>query len=180
MSESKVPRKISGPRKVTYVGFEVLIAVVMKSTIVWDIMPCSPLSVNRCFTLVSCSAYFFDPEDGGDMFLWNIGWHSTDYTALYPIRWPHWESNRDLPACSIVPQPATLPHTPTVTLHRIPIYLLSYIILLLQLPVYCVATFFILHQSREEWTYALCSKYAYFSSAFFVIYCSASQTLRLP
>jgi hypothetical protein len=27
---------------------------------------------------------FFDPEDGGDMFLRNIGWLSTDYTALYP------------------------------------------------------------------------------------------------
>jgi hypothetical protein len=26
----------------------------------------------------------FDPEDGGDMFLRNVGWHSTDYTALYP------------------------------------------------------------------------------------------------
>jgi hypothetical protein len=25
------------------------------------------------FTLVSCSAYFCDPEDGGDMFLRNVG-----------------------------------------------------------------------------------------------------------
>jgi hypothetical protein len=24
-------------------------------------------------TLVCCSAYFFDPEDGGDMFLRNVG-----------------------------------------------------------------------------------------------------------
>jgi hypothetical protein len=65
------------------VGFEVLTAVVMKSTIFWDIKPCSPLKVNRRFwrtyrlhfqgqriglarnqlyfppdfTLVSCSAY---------------------------------------------------------------------------------------------------------------------------
>jgi hypothetical protein len=31
------------------VGFEVLTAVVMKSTIFWDIMPCSPLKVNRHF-----------------------------------------------------------------------------------------------------------------------------------
>jgi hypothetical protein len=29
---------------------------------------------------------FFDPEDGGDMFLRNIGWLSADYTALYPRR----------------------------------------------------------------------------------------------
>jgi hypothetical protein len=28
----------------------------------------------------------FDPEDGGDMFLRNVVWNSTDYTALYPIR----------------------------------------------------------------------------------------------
>jgi hypothetical protein len=90
------------------VGLEVLTAVVMKSTTFWDIMPCSPLSVNRhfggtyrlylqgrknrlslptAFTLVSCSAYFFDPEDWGDMFLRNVGWRSTDYTALYPRRW---------------------------------------------------------------------------------------------
>jgi hypothetical protein len=32
-----------------YVGSEVLTAVVMKSTIFWDITPCSPLSVNRRF-----------------------------------------------------------------------------------------------------------------------------------
>jgi hypothetical protein len=38
------------------------------------------------FTQVSCSAHLFDPEDGGDMFLRDISWHSTDYTALYPRR----------------------------------------------------------------------------------------------
>jgi hypothetical protein len=26
---------------------------------------------------------FFNPEDGGDMFLRNVGWLSTDYTARY-------------------------------------------------------------------------------------------------
>jgi hypothetical protein len=71
----------------------------MKSTIFWDITPSSPLSVNRRFggtyrlhlqnqknyeqetsfrlppayTLVSCTAYFSDPEDGGDMFPRNVG-----------------------------------------------------------------------------------------------------------
>jgi hypothetical protein len=29
---------------------------------------------------------FFDAEDGGDMFLRNICWHSTGYSALHP-RW---------------------------------------------------------------------------------------------
>jgi hypothetical protein len=38
-------------------------------------------------TLVSCRTYFFDPEDGDDMFLRKVGWHSTEYTALYPRRW---------------------------------------------------------------------------------------------
>jgi hypothetical protein len=28
----------------------------------------------------------FDTEDGGDRFLRNIGWFSTDFTALYPRR----------------------------------------------------------------------------------------------
>jgi hypothetical protein len=28
----------------------------------------------------------FDPEDGGTIFLRNIGWLSVDYTALYPRR----------------------------------------------------------------------------------------------
>jgi hypothetical protein len=32
-----------------YVGFEVFTAVVMKSIIFWDMMPCSPLSYNRRF-----------------------------------------------------------------------------------------------------------------------------------
>jgi hypothetical protein len=35
--------------KCYWVGFEVLTVVVMKSTIFWDITPCSPLRFNRCF-----------------------------------------------------------------------------------------------------------------------------------
>jgi hypothetical protein len=56
-----------------HVGFEVFTAVVVKSAIFWDVTPFSPLSVNRRFGGKSCSAYFFDPEDGGDMFLRNVG-----------------------------------------------------------------------------------------------------------
>jgi hypothetical protein len=64
----------------TNVGFEVYTAVVMKSIIFWDMMPCSPLSFNRRFggtspssglspayLLVSCWTYFLDPDDGGDV-----------------------------------------------------------------------------------------------------------------
>jgi hypothetical protein len=51
----------------THVGFEVFTAVVMKSIIFWDMMPCSPLS---CTLLARWFAeLFFDPEDGGDTFL---------------------------------------------------------------------------------------------------------------
>jgi hypothetical protein len=42
----------------------------------------SLLPASACFLL----DLFFDPEDGGEMFLQNIGWLSMDYTALYPKR----------------------------------------------------------------------------------------------
>jgi hypothetical protein len=44
----------------TYVGFEAVAAVVMKSSVFWDIMPCSLMKVvflAACFILVSCLAY---------------------------------------------------------------------------------------------------------------------------
>jgi hypothetical protein len=37
-----------------------------------------------CFHAGFFLGLFFDPEDGGDMFLRNVGLLSTDYTALYP------------------------------------------------------------------------------------------------
>jgi hypothetical protein len=63
----------------------------MKSTIFWDITLCSPLRVNPCLVATCFHAgfllgLFFDPDSGGDMFLWNISWLSTDYTVLYPRR----------------------------------------------------------------------------------------------
>jgi hypothetical protein len=36
--------------------------------------------------MVLAEIIFFDPEDGGDMFLRNIGCNSTDYTASHPRR----------------------------------------------------------------------------------------------
>jgi hypothetical protein len=64
-----------------YFPFEVLTAVVMKSSICWDITPCSPLKVNRRFGGSACNLLhaaflpdlFFDPEDGSDMHLRNLG-----------------------------------------------------------------------------------------------------------
>jgi hypothetical protein len=59
----------------TCAGFEVLTAVVMKSFICWDTAPYSPLKVDRRFgeTYGLHSGFFFYPEDGGDMFLRNVG-----------------------------------------------------------------------------------------------------------
>jgi hypothetical protein len=70
----------------------------LKSIIFWDMTRCSPLSINRCFggtyrlylqgrrnrfrKLASKQV-----ADGGDKFLRNVGWYSTDYTASYPRRW---------------------------------------------------------------------------------------------
>jgi hypothetical protein len=56
-----------------YVGFEVLTAVVMKSSIFWEIVLYSPLEVNElaCYLLHAGFLFglFFNPEDGGEMFL---------------------------------------------------------------------------------------------------------------
>jgi hypothetical protein len=70
----------------SYVRFEVLTALFMKSTIFRDITPCSPFKVNRrfggtyrlhllatCFHAGFLLILFFDPEDGGDMLLRNVG-----------------------------------------------------------------------------------------------------------
>jgi hypothetical protein len=77
-------------------GFDVLVAVVMKSSINWDITPCTLLKVSRRFggTCLLATfhhsgfvlALFLDPEDGGYMFLQNISLLSVDYMALYLIR----------------------------------------------------------------------------------------------
>jgi hypothetical protein len=48
----------------------------------WDIEPCR-LYVNLLRAILV--RLIFDPEDGADTFLRNVGSH-TDYTALYPRR----------------------------------------------------------------------------------------------
>jgi hypothetical protein len=88
------------------VGFEVLTGVVMKSTIFWGIISCSPLQNQPTFrgtyhlhlqgrrigrakkqseSRWQSSAYFSTMKMEA-MFHRNAGWLSTDYTALYPRR----------------------------------------------------------------------------------------------
>jgi hypothetical protein len=66
----------------------------MKRTIIWEVTPCSPVEVQQfgetyCFHTGHSSAFyllhsgfllrlFFDPEDGGDVFLQNVGQLLTD------------------------------------------------------------------------------------------------------
>jgi hypothetical protein len=60
-----------------YVRFEVLTTVAMKSTIFWDILLCNPLKFKALLATWFHAGFlfglFFNPEDGGDIFLRNIG-----------------------------------------------------------------------------------------------------------
>jgi hypothetical protein len=51
--------------------------VYVKSFIFWDITPCSPLKAGgklaTCFNAGFLLGLFFDTENGGDMFLLNVG-----------------------------------------------------------------------------------------------------------
>jgi hypothetical protein len=74
----------------SYAEFEILTAVVMKSSILWDTRPCSQLKLKRRFG-GKCRIHpdfllglFFDTEDGSGMFLRNVGLLSIDYMASYP------------------------------------------------------------------------------------------------
>jgi hypothetical protein len=81
------------------VGFEVLTAVVKKSTIFCDITPCRPFKVNRHFDgtyrlhlhrrRISRARNQLEirwQAEPTNLFPRNVGWLSTDYTALYPRR----------------------------------------------------------------------------------------------
>jgi hypothetical protein len=88
-------RLLGKPRCI--VGFKVLTAVVVKTSNFWVITQCRSLKVNRCFGGTCRSpcyqlhagfllGLYINSEDVGNMFLRNVGWLSTDRTALYPRR----------------------------------------------------------------------------------------------
>jgi hypothetical protein len=66
----------------------------VKSSVVWDITPCSPLKVNQ-----GLFGLFIDPENGGDTFLRNLSWLSADHMALCPKRNLYESGSKLLPTC---------------------------------------------------------------------------------
>jgi hypothetical protein len=52
------------------------------------LLVCPPAACSACCLLHAgfSLGLLFDPEDGGDMFVRNVDWHSLNYTALYPTR----------------------------------------------------------------------------------------------
>lgn len=92
----------------------------------WDIAPLvpwrsqtfqrnmSPLSLGpedflltTCFNAGFLLCIFFGPENGGDIFIWNVGWISEVYTVLYPRR-----LNCHNPCCESLNNPAWLSDLP--------------------------------------------------------------------
>jgi hypothetical protein len=60
-------------------------STIKSTTIVWDRAACSPLEATRHttqFYIGFLFGVFTSPEDGGDVFLWNIRWLLTDYISL--------------------------------------------------------------------------------------------------
>jgi hypothetical protein len=77
-------------------GFEVFTAVIMKNAVFWYVASCRSCEMNRRFEGTyrlhlqgTCSLWFlargfFYPEDGGDMFLRNVGSFHRIYMAPHP------------------------------------------------------------------------------------------------
>jgi hypothetical protein len=49
MDEKKLMIEDNTQERNIYLGLEVLTAVVMKSSIFWDVIPCHALKINHCF-----------------------------------------------------------------------------------------------------------------------------------
>jgi hypothetical protein len=88
-----------------YFGFEALITMITKNTILWDVTPCSPVEFHgrfegayspifrvrlRSACRVILAGYLLEllssPKDGGRMFLRNVSSILPYYTPLHPRR----------------------------------------------------------------------------------------------
>jgi hypothetical protein len=83
-----------------YVGSEVLTALSMKNTVIFDVSPCCLVEAYWCFRETSCLHHqvqrvnqasrqlclFFDPEDGGSTFIQHPGILLLDYMVSHPKR----------------------------------------------------------------------------------------------
>jgi hypothetical protein len=58
---------------------------IRKTTVFWDVAPCSLIEVYRRFRGAYC-LLMHRPDDGGSMHLWNVLQLLRDYTAQYPKR----------------------------------------------------------------------------------------------
>jgi hypothetical protein len=58
----------------------------MKSVILWDGRLCCPIEVCQCFGAycLLLVGLFFSPEDGGSVFLQNVGELVSDYESSHP------------------------------------------------------------------------------------------------
>jgi hypothetical protein len=70
--------------------FEVFTAVTMKNAVLWDVTQCGSCMNRRFGGTATCSSWFlacgfFNPKDGGDTFLRNVGSHKI-HTAPHPRR----------------------------------------------------------------------------------------------
>jgi hypothetical protein len=74
--------------------FEVITAVAVETTVFWIVAPCS-WGRELCFCLLL--GFLFDPEDGVDIFLRNVGL-SPNYTALLLTR--PYSSSDGVPSCN--------------------------------------------------------------------------------
>jgi hypothetical protein len=92
---------VNSKMSIRQVGFEVLRAVNMKSNILCDVTPCSPVEVRRRIEQTYClhfqvrevsqrrnrqQAELFDPNNGSSIFLRNVLGLPSDCTALHPRR----------------------------------------------------------------------------------------------
>jgi hypothetical protein len=83
-----------------FIGFEVFTAVIMKSSVLWDIMPCSPLKAKQETSVEQVASktlptgfllgLFFTPQDGGDMFLCQLTFSGLHGIIFQKIEF-HWE-----------------------------------------------------------------------------------------